>query len=50
MQVQKIPTGKTAINDPNKMFSLAMQAAGIRREALKAEQKHLPKPKNRSKR
>jgi hypothetical protein len=45
MEVQKIPAGKTAINDPNKMFSLTMRAAAIRREALKSEQKYLPKPK-----
>ena len=43
--VQQIPMGKTTIKDPNKNFSITMQAQSEAKKYREAQRKHLPLPK-----
>lgn len=45
VQVTVVPMGATAIKDPNKNFSIAMQAQAEAKQYKEAQRKHLPLPR-----
>lgn len=47
VQITVVPMGATAINNPNKAFSVAMQAQADAKKYIQAQRKNLPLPRSR---
>lgn len=46
VQITVVPMGATAIKNPNKAFSVAMQAQAEAKKYIEAQRKHLPLPRS----